>query len=370
MLEHTNRLRKVPLFLGAGASATFGMPTTKEFLESMQKNLDDPCHKNIVRTFTIDKHFKDVEYVLQALRDIVRFAKSDGGRFTSSVLTSSDLARVCREFKGSDPYSVFADLEKKIEDLVLRAYSWNFDHNEDLRSIYEPIFSILETATDEITVFTTNYDDVVENYCKAAKHYSCVDGFVMDNDIPKWNEKNYYEVDVKYQVYLYKLHGSLTWKEHKKYGIIKSPYESHRGAPNITRDIVIMPTRSPKEEEKRYPFNRLFQMFEEKLETAKGCIVVGYSFRDKRINEVLLNFIEKMRIMVVISPTAVEDVKNNLFEKISTTVNQNVDETYVTRVGKYGHVICYAKKFDRQNAEQFIRRGLDYIEHTDQIINV
>lgn len=369
MFDKTLSLREVPLFLGAGASMTFGMPTTKGFLKSLQKDLKDSCHKRIVGEFTDNRHFKDIEYVLQALKDIKKSSKNDGWKFISSVLASSDLAKQCGALKGIAPHTVFEELEAKIEEHILKAYSWDFDRDEELVSVYDPVFSALEKATNKITVFTTNYDNAVENYCNMSNQYSCVDGFAINGSHHKWDERNYSIDGIEHPVYLYKLHGSLDWKEHKRHGIIKFPSETHRGAPNVARDIVIMPTRSPKEEENFHPLNKLFKMFAQNLKEARGCIVIGYSFRDDKINEVLLSFIEKIRIVAVISPTAVEDVKNNLFNGKSPTVSQSDDVTFVHRDEKNGIVMCHEEEFNQQNAGQLIGRALDYIDHIDQLIS-
>ena len=45
------------------------------------------------------------------------------------------------------------------------------------------------------------------------------------------------------------------------------------------------------------------------------CIVIGYSFRDSHITENLINFVKDGKILVVLSPTASDDLESNALSK-------------------------------------------------------
>ena len=57
-------------------------------------------------------------------------------------------------------------------------------------------------------------------------------------------------------------------------------------------DIVIKPSRSPKEEEGDQPVRTLINEFKERIEKSNICIAIGYSFRDEGINEVFDGFMK------------------------------------------------------------------------------
>ncbi len=342
---------KVSLFLGAGASAMFGKHTTSEFLQLLPKRLDAETGKFYKRLD--DKlRFKDIEEALQALKDVRLFGKTDVSKvvFASTSMPGSQDAQ-------SGFWPSCTELKNQIESVIKSHYAWNHDHDQKLQDAYDQIFRDLKSRTGAVTVFTTNYDTAIETYCRMAER-TCVDGFAERYGRRAWTG-DFGTQNAKNPVRLYKLHGSLEWKLHKTYGIIMSPELS--GGPNIKKDIMIMPTRSPKDEEDENPFSEIFGLMKKEFKEQDACIAVGCSFRDESVNEVFREFIQDKKMLIVISPTVVEDLSDNLFKQKCKSASGDHGESYIFPKDGQGCVAGFDAEFESSNAPQLISESLDVI---------
>jgi hypothetical protein len=213
------------------------------------------------------------------------------------------------------------DVVKKLEDLVFQYYTWNHSQDHNLRTIYDYIFATLKNHSEEITIFTTNYDKAIEIYCNRAG-YQLVDGFWKNGDDYIWKDGEFYypaitSIDeVKKHVYLYKLHGSLNWKKHIMGVIMRATEEGKSSDPNIKDNLLIYPTLSPKTDSGE-PFNTIFREFNAKMNNVDVCVVIGFSFRDNDINETFRDFARSnpttgRKKIIVISPSAQQDFFGNV----------------------------------------------------------
>ena len=193
-------------------------------------------------------------------------------------------------------------------------YSLKPQNIEQSQKIYSSLFSMV--TQDVIEIFTTNYDNIIEEYCREVQ-YDLIDGFEYDNisRFTKWKPLVFAEKIKQNRkcIFLYKLHGSLNWKRHKRYDIIKL-----EGVEKIMKndwqysdDLLVKPTLSPKEEEGEEPFRTLISKFDEKLRENDVCIIIGYSFRDRRINEILHKFLTERKKLVIVSPSASRNFDKN-----------------------------------------------------------
>ena len=341
---------KVSLFLGAGASAMFGKPTTAEFLKVLPQHLDDnirPFHDHLVNSLK----FGDIEHVLQASKDIGSFAQTEIGDWIFPQVPLSNL-----HYRSGAFLSLSSRLERQIESTIKSYYRWDHDHDPTLLDVYNQIFPNLRSQTDSVTIFTTNYDTVIETYCLMSD-CTCVDGFVDEPGYRKW-ARNFNTQNVNNPIRLYKLHGSLEWKLHSEFGIIQG-FELGDG-PNIKKDIMIMPTLSPKKEENATPFSDIFDLMKTEFQNQDACIVVGCSFRDEGVNEVFRKFIQDKKTMVAISPTVVEDLKNLFGQECKSTSGDGV-KLYISPKEGDGCVFGFAAKFEPDNAAELVSKSLHAI---------
>jgi wyosine [tRNA(Phe)-imidazoG37] synthetase (radical SAM superfamily) len=80
-----------------------------------------------------------------------------------------------------------------------------------------------------------------------------------------------------------KIHGSLNWKEHND-TIVKTLEEGKSTDVNITRHLWIPPTLYGKSLDDN-PYSEIFNKFRQEMKEADLCLTIGYSFRDKLVNE-------------------------------------------------------------------------------------
>lgn len=330
---------KVSLFLGAGASVIFGKPTTEQFLKVLNKELGPDITKFHDYLNTSLK-FNDVEDVLQALKDVRLFAKKDIGGLVFTLLSMP------KELDNSSFLQLCQELERRIESSIKSHYRWNHDHDHMLRQVCDSLFSALRSHAGPVTVFTTNYDTAIETYCRGGD-CTCIDGFVPNLDHRKWTG-NFDTKGVDKPVRLYKLHGSLDWKRHREYGIIQGLELGNTA--NTEEDIMIMPTRSPKDEERKTPFADIFGFMKQEFKKQDACIVIGYSFRDENINDVFRKFVQGEKTLIVISPTVRDDMKN-LFPRCEYSAEGNRLRVIT---GGGGPVLAFEAAFDRNSAPSLI----------------
>jgi hypothetical protein len=322
-------------FLAAGASEPFGYPVTKQFRKKLSTELRGKFTTNpnsliseeriLLSILEHDTHI-DIEYILEFLKQltkinhsypvVVNYLKSYGFGTTIPHLTIGDLGVTLNNYLDYNNYLIDLTTRK-----IYEYYEWREENIEKAQRIYSRLFHINDQNNKDI--FTTNYDTIIEEYCKESteRELNLVDGFVYD---PKsgnhnWISSNFDEKNDSQNnnLYLFKLHGSLNWKRRRKYGVVKleavERKMEHEG--QYTEDLLIKPTLSPKEEEQEEPFKTLFDKFRERIVKSKICIVVGYSFRDQGINEIFDMFMKQGGRLIIISPDATKEFEENFIEK-------------------------------------------------------
>ena len=122
------------------------------------------------------------------------------------------------------------------------------------------------------------------------------------------------ELESKYPIFLYKLHGSLNWFKGVDGKIQRMPVDSKLPPPN--KNLLIYPTRSPKDDSNTEPYLTLFKKFKMSMENADVLIVIGSSFRDKEIaNKISEQFVNRKKQIIILSPTGMSDYCQNLLNK-------------------------------------------------------
>lgn len=169
----------------------------------------------------------------------------------------------------------------------------------------QSLFDAVGGAPGSVDIITTNYDNVIETYCNRTDT-RLVDGFVpsRNGDHRVW--KNTWNV-ADGCVRLVKLHGSAAWQRDGDSIIgMQRP-----GSREDDDDILIAPTLDAKDY-RREPLPQLFKQCDAILSRTDALIVIGYSFRDDGINKRFVDTMGRGVPMLVVSPSAEEDVRLNL----------------------------------------------------------
>ena len=104
----------------------------------------------------------------------------------------------------------------------------------------------------------------------------------MDTNLDKYEP-------VEDMVYLYKIHGSVNWKETEKldnnYFEIEEVYPPGKNAKTV---VLVYPTPTKQDKSLGSPYVDLFREFQHKLlESHSVLFVIGYSFSDRHVNEII-----------------------------------------------------------------------------------
>lgn len=297
---------KVALFLGAGASAPYGMPTTSQ-LKEILKESSFPFEKILK-----NDAYPDVEYILPALDKIISFSKSEGGK----------LWDICEPSSFRDVTTRAKIAKKIIEDEIFLRYKWNPSYDLTARELLEDLFSVVQSKDGDVTIFTTNFDTVIEEYCgKDNAQRRCITGFAAhrSRDMHVWSGDFQAGMDTRPKVFLYKLHGSLGWEQQNIDGNNMIVHKTGTRAAEIpANDVFIRPTINTKNEIAKDPYRTAINEFANKLPSFDVCVVIGYSFRDIHISKILVDFIQQGKTVVTLSPTAIVDFSKNALGETPT----------------------------------------------------
>ena len=291
---------KIAFFLGAGASVCAGMPTTKMLMDGMLAKHQNCVFGPMLRQYEKDD-IEDLYGDIKALLDLksnkvlTELPIACAGNPVLNVVQNEEedmpLSQLdCKEhaqlgMHEIDP-ALFKPTFEQLEALQLAARNYMFDtiRTDSKRSVgYEKAFARLrEFAGDELMmVITTNYDMLVEEYC-SHHDIKVADGFTRGQNSlhGTWPGPIYAD---GYHVKLVKLHGSLNWHKNDDGKILcENAIVQH----DSTQDILVAPTPD-KQDNTNAPFYELLGRFKEILHDLDLLVVIGFSFRDEKLREIV-----------------------------------------------------------------------------------
>lgn len=361
---------RIVLFLGAGASVPYGMPTTRELRDKLSRRDVAFPRKDLL---DLDE-FPDIEHVLFVLDQLLSFMQSRAGRlYERFKRTAPDKKKFDKEsyllaLKRLSSYVDDSRNSKEIiEQLITRSYAWNPSNDKNAKIILRPLLDLAKSKEGHITVFTTNYDTSIEEYCRRSdNNIECVDGFEFHNArrMIVWNGKFVPQIDAApTKVFLYKIHGSLNWLAETtgdRGSPLQKPDTSASGEP--ARDMYVRPSLDVGDEAaQKEPYATILRRFVQILPSFDACIVIGYSFRDPHISEELVKFARSGKILVLLSPTGASDFENNVLKKNPTSIKKsewhgddNIQTMMLGSESVHGVVCAVNKKLTANNAGALI----------------
>lgn len=135
-------------------------------------------------------------------------------------------------------------------------------------------------------VFTTNYDLLLEQAFEETR-VSYFDGFVGARQ-PFFDIAaiEYDDVPSRW-VRLWKLHGSISWRQEETVGVTRT------ARPSDDAHALIHPSHLKYDESRRMPYLALFDRLRAFLrERGAALLICGYSFNDEHVNAVLMQGLE------------------------------------------------------------------------------
>ena len=282
---------KCAFFFGAGASACVGMPTTAEMKQFLRG--DD-------RFKALEKHiiFRDIEEVYTRIEELSNhliqlYMVEHDGRWSAELNHDEELKLESEIETLRDPVIKWQDkFKKKIQNYLTE----RLDPKTHDVKFYKDLLEELHKVDVNLKIITTNYDLLLD------KAFGCDlnDGFVSEygSTIKVW--KNQWE---RYpsRPTLVQLHGAINWlddkpRNRKNRGIKKFP--------SIPQEPMMLPLTLNDKDYSCDPYNGMFAKFEQIIADVDLCVVIGYTFRDRKILDAMRERLRSNLHVLLLDPKA------------------------------------------------------------------
>jgi len=305
MTENKN-LNEMMFFLGAGASIEAGVPDTIGFIYGQKEKGGIQGFREYLKENKMDEESDVFEIILTILQQKIDNSINDVKIDIELVLGTINTLNKKEEYElvyfydqntfkfKIEEEQILIDLENLLKGFIRR----NVVVNKSEISYLAPL-----TEFKPINIFSVNYDTCIEMLC--IKHrLTYTDGFDL-----YWNPEllNSDKFDVK----LFKLHGSIMWYLTDYGNFVKLLSKKDDGVDEISliteeiaQQFIIYPMGGKLEYIE--PVGYLTNQLQKKLKEAKLCIIAGYSFRDEDIKRIFLDSAKENENLsiILISPNA------------------------------------------------------------------
>jgi SIR2-like domain len=309
---------KTVFLLGAGASKDAGCLISSRMLSELKEEInriaaDDPVYGNHKQGF--QELYKVIKPALEYQAELRRINADRVDFYHPNI---EDYILILRKILNKDliiPEPLVGSWSEKLLLLEIKypnlfkqylnfiyhcVIKWLTPENyEAAQNLLTPVKQLLQETTDEeffINLFTLNYDLIFEKVFNSQNAKPLNNGF-SEND---WDTTSF---DVQQtRINLFKIHGSLDWYLEKDDTHSLPNYEIafNKLQPDERKPQLILGYES-----KLFsvdPFFTLLQKFIEKLDHANLVVVIGYSFFDAYLNNILIKFLnsrENRRLFIV-----------------------------------------------------------------------
>lgn len=225
-------------------------------------------------------------------------------------------------------------LIEQYKESFIKEYVLNIDYNKN--EFHKKFLKRLLSRDDKLSkpnIFTLNYDLLFELSAEQL-------GIIVNNGFIGFHERSFYpstfQVDyhisskevakrLNRSMNLFKLHGSLSWYEDPNkppFGIGEKQIIPKSGLidyQEIESGTIIYPIQTKKKHSLDLPYSELMRQLVDALNKPNAVmIVMGYSFMDEHINDILLNAIANPDFnLVIFSYDTPDDSKANFLKELA-----------------------------------------------------
>jgi hypothetical protein len=306
---------RIAFLAGAGLSMSADLPGAIAIVEKLKAALSEK------KPLIDDLPNELLTEVLRFLSGGIRFQRGVNNQDPDSHLNIEEIANAALRLKNrkSNPLAAYVsgwhtrltELESKTPMLL----------DLFIAAIYEQLSLWLATpvpskidylsrlcefaAAYKVSFFTLNYDLLVEA-ALSSRNASFING--MESKRAEWSPELFVEDS---SIRLFKLHGSLDWVDHELFGVCSTEYPRHERAEEFEGDqtpLIIFGT--DQKLTSKEPFLSLLYHFSLEMKRSDVVVVIGYSFGDAHLNDILLQRLkENLRLKVlIVHPNGPESV--------------------------------------------------------------
>ncbi|MFC4767195.1 SIR2 family protein [Effusibacillus consociatus] len=309
----------VIFLIGAGCSYDAGIPTATKMIDDIEiKLLNDRDEWKVHR----DLYF----YIKSA----ILYSEGIFGKF-NILFSIEKFVNVLTELRKKEKnvvYPFIANWNNRLIDLA----GQNFDNIEALKKLitkqlinwvkkddyrqseyYKCFYEFQKELEHPLRIFSLNYDLCFESNKPQDTTDLLELGFDNNN---VWNSARFEEEhpDVNAAIYLYKLHGSITWKRDRDHGNILKLSAHPEEEPDL-----IFGTDAKLQSIDPY----LFYVYEFRKYSlqSKVILVIGYSFSDHYINNLIKQSLQhdSNRILICVDMKDGDSVRNDIVRALELT---------------------------------------------------
>jgi hypothetical protein len=293
------------VLLGAGTSVEAGIPHSNEMVNKVEGLLQrDEAWKRYLGLYQFIKASlisadvmkgkpavgPDIERIVNTLSEVEKNTDC-----TLYPFTSGWHQRFC-DLAGRN----FEDIKSFRRLIVKQLRDWIAINSYARSSYYEGLYRLRDQLNFAIRIFSLNYDLCVENNAQGRPLEMGFDRETESWDFLRFEARE----EVPTHVYLYKLHGSITWYRDRQEGnILKLSAKPHPEPDLIFGTDYKMQYIDP------YLFYA-YELRRYSLE-AKIILAIGYSFRDEHINGIITQALrhDRSRVLLAVSPSASTSIR-------------------------------------------------------------
>lgn len=281
------------VFLGAGCSAEFEVPTMKEMVKDFKQDIksrqqESYLYKKILAALNKKNGRCDLETVLDVLEKLSK--KGINGPFESFILATLNTNKfdIANEltFQNAD------ELKKGLKEFLFKKCTFDNKKYEENKKVFDDFWKFMEylginkgNSGLNFNLYTTNYDRYLDVYLseKYSRNYksSVSDYFDTNSNPPIFNvpAENILPNYRPHNEYV-KFHGSIDWYLSPDRTIKRTiePFKDDKGGMMMY----------PISEKPLYlePWNTLLSLFKRALKQADTWIAIGYSFNDEYLRSI------------------------------------------------------------------------------------
>ena len=334
---------KCAFFFGAGASACVAMPTTNKMLEFLKEDKWVATWLPHIPIQDIEQFYTYLEDLSNPLASLFMARQRDDQsnvpglsemqNMRAELVTYSEHLRKWRE-----------DFIKKIQDYLIK----HLNPAPHTVEYYEGLLVRLQGIDPEhsLKIITTNYDLLLDKSFNGDWN----DGFVQIESGPAktWQDKWDYDPS---KPTLVKLHGSINVVDDRRHR--KSKRREIQKYPDAMSTPAMLPLTHRDKDYQDEPYRGMLAQFKRMIADVDLLVVVGYTFRDRQIRDIIRRQLEKNLHVLLLDPKA-KDVANK-FENTAELVIDAEDGGVNCDVGSDFRVYWCGIKFERGTIDDISR---------------